>query len=264
MSDSSPFLRLPVELQIKILKSSFEPYYVGISVRKAGFRPRLHCIPEDFEYFVKKVSYPQPMRHYVNALLVSPDTYKLVQKVLQENPVVLDLEPLRECIITDSRATMTGGVLSMLSNTRSKTIGVIELGDWYSKGRYPGGPSPPLSDLIDTSRLSDLESVSLVASVKKEGFNLFESPSRTPELLSGQHDEAIFVATMRDPKYDWRPKPVTREDGYLVSAKGRVIPIEVCAGLSTYQLLPTISRKHDNEGSYVSTPNTGQALRRTY
>lgn len=173
---------------------------------------------------------------------MSPDTYNLVQDLLQEHPVVLDLEFLRYYVIRDARATVTGGILPMLKNTRFRTISVLDMGDWYSKDTYMFEPSPPLSDLIDTSQLPDLETVSLTASVNKADFKLFESPSRIPEILSGQHDDTIFIATMRDHKYHWRPKPVTTKNGYLVSAKGRAIHIEVCASTSTCWLLSTPKR----------------------
>ncbi|KAK5084046.1 hypothetical protein LTR70_008103 [Exophiala xenobiotica] len=250
MPDSFPFLRLPVELQIKILKFSFGPYWVSVIPRKLYPKPPLHIKPEDFEYNFRKIAYRQPFCHFLNALLVSPDTYEVVQEVLQKNPVVLHLAHVREWARIDSRATMRCGVLPMLSKARFKTIRVIDLGGWYSEDMYLGRPSPSLSDLLDTSRLPDLESVSLAAWVDKEDFNLFDCHSRIPELLSGQHDETIFVGTMRDSKYDWRPKLVTNEVGYLVSAKGRVIPIEVCARLFIHQLLPTMRMKCDNYRNY--------------
>jgi len=266
MPDSFPFLRLSVELQIKILEFCFEPYWVSVIPRKLP-KPPLQITPEDFECNVKKIAYPQPFCHYLNALLVSPDTYELVQEVLQKNPVVLHLEHVKEWAMIDSRATMSCGVLPMLSEARFKTIRAIDLGGWYSEAMYLVRPSPSLSDLLDTSRLPHLESVSLAASVLKADFNLFDCPSRVPELLSGQHDETIFGETMRDSKYDWRPTPVTNEVGYLVSAKGRVIPIEVRASLFTHQLFHNVRMKHDNYGNYgtyVSTPDTGQGLRTTH
>lgn len=162
MSKAFPFLRLPPELQIKVLRFCFLPYYIRIHARQSENRIRHRDVPDDFVY------YANPTGHCLSALLAPPDIYEKVQLVLYENPTIVDLE----CVdswrdISNYKVAMESGVLPMLSSTPFNRIKIVTLGLWYRHAKLwrQYNPIPALADLINTSQMPNLELVCMSTSL---------------------------------------------------------------------------------------------------